>query len=285
MEAPVPASALIHSATLVSAGVFLILRFSLLFELAVTIKYCIILISSFTAAFGGVSACFQSDVKRILAYSTISHCGFLIFLSCFNNLELVLLYLCVHGFFKAMVFMCIGNVIRFAKNYQDFRFMGGFHKYLPFETILTLIGLINLAGLPFSFGFFIKHFVFLTFFDLSNIFIKTSLLVGMFSGIIYSYRLYYYVFFDIKKAKKAVYHTASKINIKSKFYSNTTLASCVAIVLLLFIATLVVSFLYLSFLKNLSSHSISPSWSYNNNTFFLIQTNIEITNYISFYIN
>ena len=99
MEAPVPASALIHSATLVSAGVFLLLRFSFLIELTSVTLYWILIISSLTAALGGVGACFQSDAKRILAYSTISHCGFLIFLSCFFNLEIVLLYLCVHGVF------------------------------------------------------------------------------------------------------------------------------------------------------------------------------------------
>ena len=132
MEAPVPASALIHSATLVSAGVFLLLRFSFLVELASVTLYWILIISSLTAALGGIGACFQSDAKRILAYSTISHCGFLIFLSCFFNLEVVLLYLCVHGFFKALVFMCVGNVIRFSRNYQDFRYMGGFAKLFTF---------------------------------------------------------------------------------------------------------------------------------------------------------
>lgn len=285
MEAPVPASALIHSATLVSAGVFLLLRFSYLVELTSTVLYWIMLTSSLTAALGGIGACFQSDAKRILAYSTISHCGFLIFLSCFFNLEFVLLYLCVHGFFKALVFMCVGNVIRFARNYQDFRYMGGFYKFLPFETSMTLIGLINLGGLPFSFGFFIKHYTLLTIFDFSNIFIKVNLLVGMFSGLVYSYRLYYYVFFDTKKAKKTIYITSSKKNLRSMYYSNTTLASNLAITMLLVISISIIVYMYLSFFFFTNINNFTASWSFNNKSIFLIQTSIENVNITSTYIN
>lgn len=285
MEAPVPASALIHSATLVSAGVFLLLRFSFLVELTSIVLYWIMLISSITAALGGIGACFQSDAKRILAYSTISHCGFLIFLSCFFNLEVVLLYLCVHGFFKALVFMCVGNVIRFARNYQDFRYMGGFYKFLPFETSMTLIGLINLGGLPFSFGFFIKHYTLLTIFDFNNLFIKVNLLIGMFSGLIYSYRLYYYVFFDTKKAKKAIYTAASKSNLKSIYYSNTTLASNIAITSLLIISVSVITYMYLSFFYISTSNNFASAWSFNNKTVYLIQGSLENANIISTYIN
>lgn len=285
MEAPVPASALIHSATLVSAGVFLLLRFSFLVELTSVTLYWIILISSITAALGGIGACFQSDAKRILAYSTISHCGFLIFLSCFFNLEIVLLYLCVHGFFKALVFMCVGNVIRFARNYQDFRYMGGFAKFLPFEASMTLIGLINLGGLPFSFGFFIKHYTLLTMFDFNNIFIKINLLIGMFSGLIYSYRLYYYVFFDSKKAKKAIYIAASKHNLQSKYYSNTTLASNIAITSLLLISVSIISYMYLSFFYYTNVNNLHPSWSFSNKTFYIIQTTVENSNILGTYIN
>lgn len=150
MEAPVPASALIHSATLVSAGIFLILRFYPLFELVPFIKNCILLSGSFTAFFGGLCSVFQTDVKRLLAYSTISHCGVLMFLTFFKNPDLVIIYLYVHGFFKAIIFMCMGHVIRFGNNHQDMRRMGGFYKYLPFETMLSFIALWNLGGVAFS---------------------------------------------------------------------------------------------------------------------------------------
>jgi len=284
MEAPVPASALIHSATLVSAGVFLFLRFSHLVELSTLILNCCVLISSLTAAFGGVSACFQSDVKRILAYSTISHCGFLIFLACLGNLEVTLLYLCVHGFFKALVFMCVGNVIRFARNYQDFRYMGGFASYLPVETFLMLIGLLNLAGLPFSFGFVIKHYTLLSMFGVTNILVKINLLVGMFSSLIYSYRIYYYVFFDTKKAKKSIYFAASKHTLRSSMYSNTTIAGSLSIILLLIIATINIGFLYFCVVNNPLSVN-TPIWSSNPASGLHFFTTIESMNLLGSFIN
>jgi len=243
------------------------------------------IISSLTAALGGIGACFQSDTKKILAYSTISHCGFLTFLSCFFNLEILLLYLCVHGFFKALVFMCVGNVIRFSRNYQDFRYMGGFLKYLPFEASMTLVGLINLGGLPFSFGFFIKHYTLLSLFDLNSLFIKVNLFVGMFSSLIYSYRLYYYVFFDTKKAKKAIYISSSKSELKSKFYSNSTLASCIAITSLLSISCAILAYMYFSFFINYAVNNSLPLGSINNKTFFLIQNSVENLNNAATFIN
>ena len=104
MEAPVPASALIHSATLVSAGVYLLLRFTNLFELSYLCYMIISIVGSLTAFYGGFASMFQSDIKRILAYSTISHCGFLMVMYTTGVLEYVLLYLYIHGFFKAAVF-------------------------------------------------------------------------------------------------------------------------------------------------------------------------------------
>jgi NADH:ubiquinone oxidoreductase subunit 5 (subunit L)/multisubunit Na+/H+ antiporter MnhA subunit len=125
MEAPAPASALIHSATLVSAGVFLVLRLAPLFEVSLYAYYALALIGSFTALFGGCCAIYQSDIKKILAYSTISHCGFLM-VTCVTRMpELTIFYLYVHGFFKASAFLCLGNIIRFSTNYQDFKKMGG----------------------------------------------------------------------------------------------------------------------------------------------------------------
>ena len=113
MEAPVPASSLIHSATLVSAGIFIFLRFNSLFELSIIYYYIVPLVGSLTALYGGACAAFQTDLKKILAYSTISHCGFLVVLCYCKIVEYTILYLYVHGFFKAAVFMCVGNIIRF----------------------------------------------------------------------------------------------------------------------------------------------------------------------------
>ena len=126
MEAPVPASALIHSATLVSANIFVLLRLSNLFKYSLYSYYVVPVIKSFTAFFGGLCSVYQSDIKKILAYSTISHCGFL--MVCYSTYipKYTFLYLYIHRFFKAAVFSCVNNIITFSRNYQDFRKMGGF---------------------------------------------------------------------------------------------------------------------------------------------------------------
>jgi NADH:ubiquinone oxidoreductase subunit 5 (subunit L)/multisubunit Na+/H+ antiporter MnhA subunit len=254
MEAPVPASALIHSATLVSAGIFLLLRFTHLFEYSIYSYYIVPLIGSFTAFFGGLSSSYQSDIKRILAYSTISHCGFL--MVCYSTYiaEYTILYLYIHGFFKAAVFLCVGNVIRFSRNCQDFRRMGGFYKYLPFECISSFLCLINLSGLPFTIGFYIKHLLLIGIY-LDNIFlyfIFINILGGAIFGLIYSYRLFYYVFFDFKKSKKIIYNQSNRLVLKSNFYSNTTKASNIAIFGLMIVSYIISLYLFNLFLNKSS---------------------------------
>lgn len=254
MEAPVPASALIHSATLVSAGVFVLLRFTSLFEYSLYSYYITPIVGSFTAFFGGLCSSYQSDIKKILAYSTISHCGFL--MVCYSTYipEFTILYLYIHGFFKAAVFLCVGNIIRFSRNYQDFRKMGGFWKYLPFECFSSFICLINLCGLPFSIGYYIKHLLLIGVY-MNNyflIFIFLNILGGAIFGLVYSYRLFYYVFFDFKKAKKIIYLQSNRNNFKSSFYTNTTLASNISISLLI-ITAYIVSLYMLSIFLNKSS--------------------------------
>ena len=254
MEAPVPASALIHSATLVSAGVFILLRLSPLFEFSLYSYFVIPLVGSFTAFFGGLCSVYQSDIKKILAYSTISHCGFL--MVCYSTYipEYTILYLYIHGFFKASVFLCVGNIIRFSKNYQDFRKMGGFWKYLPFECFSSFVCLINLCGLPFTLGYYIKHLLLLGLYmnNFCLYFIIINILGGAVFGLIYSYRLFYYVFFDFKKAKKIIYNIANRSLLKSELYTNTTLASNIAIFALIVVAYFVCIYMFNIFLNSSS---------------------------------
>jgi len=269
MEAPVPASSLIHSATLVSAGVFVIIRFYPLFENSTYSFFILPLMGSATAVYGGVVGAYQSDIKRILAYSTISHCGFLVLMSSFNLNEFVIMYLYVHGFFKASVFMCVGNIIRISKNYQDFRKMGLFFKYLPFEFFISFVCLFNLAGLPFSLGFYIKHLIFLGFGK--NIFFYYVVLFNVFcgsiSGLFYSYRVYFYVFFDFKKANKSVYSNLNKKELFSYYYSNTSVLSNLNI-LGLMITSYFISFYMFSILLN-KINLISDFINYSNYSNFL----------------
>lgn len=231
MEAPVPASALIHSATLVSAGIYLLLRFSPIFQISSNATTIIAIMGSLTAFYGGWVSAFQSDLKRILAYSTISHCGFLMVVFTSFVPEYTILYLYIHGFFKAAVFLSVGNVLRFNRNIQDFRRMGGLYKYLPFDSIACFLCLINLAGLPFTFGYFIKHLLFIGLnFNTFLYYLSWSFLsIGAVIGLFYSFRLYYYTFFDVKKGKKIHYFQSSRLILKSVHYSNSSLAGNLAI--------------------------------------------------------
>jgi NADH:ubiquinone oxidoreductase subunit 5 (subunit L)/multisubunit Na+/H+ antiporter MnhA subunit len=282
MEAPVPASALIHSATLVSAGVFLLLRLTPLFELSHYAYVVIPFVGSFTAFFGGLCAAYQSDIKRILAYSTISHCGFL--MVCFSTYvpEFTILYLYIHGFFKASVFLCAGNIIRFSRNYQDFRRMGGFWKYLPFECFASFICLVNLSGLPFTIGFYIKHLILIgAGLDLQLLnFILINVLGGAVFGIIYSYKFFYYVFFDIKKAKKVIYTQANRLSLKSYYYSNTSLAATIAISSLIVVSYTISIYLLNMFLNHTSIGEGLDIYSVYNTLYyeFNIPTNSLLNN-------
>jgi NADH-quinone oxidoreductase subunit L len=227
MEAPVPASALIHSATLVSAGIFLLLRFSVLFEFSFKCVALVSLIGAVTAFYGGFISMFQSDGKRVLAYSTISHCGYLMVMYTTGVLEYTVLYLYVHGFFKAATFLSVGNIIRFSRNTQDYKRMGFYFKFLPFDCFVTFICLINLSGLPLTFGFFIKHLLFvgLRSDSLFYYLISVNCIFGALTGLFYSSRLFYSVYFDFKKARKSIYSSANRNTLASKNYSNTVKAA------------------------------------------------------------
>lgn len=257
MEAPVPASALIHSATLVSAGIFLSLRLQPIFELSNFFHIVVPIVGSLTAFLGGFGAFFQTDLKRVLAYSTISHCGFLFFLTSFNCLEYTLIYLYIHGFFKASSFLCVGNIIRFSKNYQDVRRMGLYWKFLPLELYLIAFCLLNLSGLPFFFGFLIKHFLFLSIdFFFFKVISFGFIFLAAFSGIFYSFKLFFYIFFDTKKARQSVYFNYVNLLTCSNKYSNSTLGGNLAIFCLAVVA-IFISFFFFSWLYSVGVYSNS----------------------------
>lgn len=267
MEAPVPASALIHSATLVSAGIYLILRFKSIIILSTCASTTLAVIGALTAFFAAVSSAHQTDVKKILAYSTISHCGFLVLSAIMCDVEYTILYLFIHGFFKAASFICIGNVIRFNYGFQDIRSMGGYAKYLPFETSALGICLLFLAGAPFTFGFFMKHFLIASV-NVNSYFIKSlyiCIFIAAIFGTIYCSRLYYGIFFGSKKSNKHVYTSVSRkkffyFDSDSTYYTNSTLGAIFAITGLIF-SGILISLIYLLFLYskfyNLGDFSIS----------------------------
>lgn len=271
MEAPVPASALIHSATLVSAGIYLLLRFKVIISLSLPALSILVFIGSITAVYGAITSCFQTDVKRLLAYSTISHCGFLVLSSVLCSTEFTILYLYVHGFFKAASFICIGNVIRFNSGNQDIRYMGGFALYLPFEANVLAICLLFLAGAPFTFGFFMKHFLVASLITNSiyMLFIYSITFIAAVFGIIYCSRLYYGIFFGSKRSYKSTYLTPSRKKLYEsdalfQYYTNSTFSAILAI-LGLMICGLTMCFILILFIytKYLNFGDISSNQHIN----------------------
>ena len=200
MDAPVPASALIHSATLVSAGVYLLLRFNDIL-LVCNLLPLVVLIGSITAGYGGVVAAAQTDLKRALAYSTISHCGFLFVCAGMGNVTVTLLYLLLHGLFKALSFMCAGEAIRAGAGYQDINRSGGLLYATPALAAQYLVALANLCGLPLFFGYSFKaglQTLLTTNFPLGSV-TAAFLLLGFLSSLFYFMRVFYLVFFCIQE--------------------------------------------------------------------------------------
>jgi len=159
MEAPTPASALIHSSTLVIMGIYLIIRCSILFEFVIFVNYFLAFIGAITIGFGAVTATFQNDIKKLVAFSTISQIGYLVCGCGFCSYEEVLIYLIIHAVNKAFLFILVGYIVHYFIGNTDLRFMGGIYLY-SFDIVVFLFGVcFNLAGLPFSAGFFSKEFL------------------------------------------------------------------------------------------------------------------------------
>lgn len=277
MEAPVPASALIHSATLVSAGIFLILRLYPLFECSSIFYLLTPCVGVFTAFFGGLVAFYQNDLKRILAYSTISHCGFLMFLVTLGNVEFILLYLYVHGFFKAIAFLAAGNIIRFSKNYQDVRRMGQLWKYLPFEFSIIFLSLINLSGLPFFFGFCIKHLLVVANDDfVGQLIMYAFFFIAAITGTFYFYKVLFYSFFDTKKGRKSVYNNGNRSDLSSRHYTNSTFASIFSIGLLMVFAYFFIFYFFKVYIIDHANFILFNVSFYKNQAYYLFNTDFSL---------
>jgi len=156
MEGPTPVSALIHAATMVTAGVFLIIRCSAIFELASTVLFLVSFLGALTAFFGSTVALFQTDLKKIIAYSTCSQLGYMIFACGFSLYSAGLFHFFNHAFFKALLFLSAGSIIHALFGEQDIYKMGGLDIYLPFTAQMILIGSTALASFPFLSGFYSK---------------------------------------------------------------------------------------------------------------------------------
>jgi NADH-quinone oxidoreductase subunit L len=156
MEGPTPISALIHAATMVTAGIFMVARMSPLFELSTTALSFVLLIGATTAFFMGLIGLVQNDIKRVVAYSTLSQLGYMIAALGASAYAAGIFHLMTHAFFKALLFLAAGSVIIAMHHDQDMRNMGGLRKYMPITWITALIGSLALIGFPGFSGFFSK---------------------------------------------------------------------------------------------------------------------------------
>src|SRR5439155_13368846 len=156
MEGPTPISALIHAATMVTAGIFMVARMSPLFELSDTALSVVIVIGAITAFFMGLLGIVQNDIKRVVAYSTLSQLGYMTVALGASAYSVAIFHLMTHAFFKALLFLGAGSVIIALHHEQDLRKMGGLKKYMPWTYGTVLVGAIASAGVPGFAGFFSK---------------------------------------------------------------------------------------------------------------------------------
>jgi NADH-ubiquinone oxidoreductase chain 5 len=174
MEGPTPVSALIHAATMVTAGVFLLVRCSPILEYSSILLLYIMLVGGLTAFFAGLIGLVQNDLKRVIAFSTCSQLGYMVFSCGMSNYSLAMFHLSNHAFFKALLFLCAGSVIHGLANEQDMRRMGNLIVGLPLTYVLIFIGSLALMGFPFLTGFYSKDVILET---ISTIFIFEGLFV------------------------------------------------------------------------------------------------------------
>lgn len=200
MEGPTPISALIHAATMVTAGIFMVARFSPVFEQSSTALSLILVIGAIGALFLGILGIIQNDIKRVVAYSTLSQLGYMTVALGASAYSVAVFHLMTHAFFKALLFLGAGSVIIGMHHNQDIRAMGGLRKYMPITWITFLLGTLALVGTPFLSGFYSKeHIIEAATVAAANgiwgaTFAKYAVLIGVFVSSLYSFRLYFLVF-------------------------------------------------------------------------------------------
>jgi NADH-quinone oxidoreductase subunit L len=197
MEGPTPISALIHAATMVTAGIFMVARMSPLYELSDTALGFIMVIGAITALFMGFLGMVQNDIKRVVAYSTLSQLGYMTVALGASAYSVAVFHLMTHAFFKALLFLAAGSVIIAVHHNQDIRYMGGLKKYMPITWITSLIGSLALIGTPFLSGFYSKESI-IEAVKISHLpaahLAYWAVLIGVFVTAFYSFRMYFLVF-------------------------------------------------------------------------------------------
>ncbi|HET8701167.1 MAG TPA: NADH-quinone oxidoreductase subunit L, partial [Nitrococcus sp.] len=197
MEGPTPISALIHAATMVTAGTFMVARMSPLFELSDTALSVILVFGAMTAFFMGLVGVVQNDIKRVIAYSTLSQLGYMFVALGASAYAAGIFHLMTHAFFKALLFLAAGAVIVALHHEQDMRKMGNLRRYLPITHLAMLVGTLAIVGVPFFSGYFSKDLIIRVVHDANRpgaTFAYWLILLTVFVTALYSFRLYFMVF-------------------------------------------------------------------------------------------
>jgi NADH-quinone oxidoreductase subunit L len=206
MEGPTPISALIHAATMVTAGIFMVARMSPLFELSTAALSFVLVIGAITAFFMGLLGLVQNDIKRVVAYSTLSQLGYMTVALGASAYPVAIFHLMTHAFFKALLFLAAGSVIMGLHHDQDMRNMGGLRKYMPWTHWTMLIGSLALIGTPFFSGFYSKDSIILAVHAATVPgagIAYAAVLAGVFVTALYSFRLYFMVFWGKERFGQA----------------------------------------------------------------------------------
>ena len=202
MEGPTPISALIHAATMVTAGIFMVARMSPLFELSDAALSFVIVIGAITALFMGLLGIVQNDIKRVVAYSTLSQLGYMTVALGASAYSVAIFHLMTHAFFKALLFLAAGSVIMGCHHNQDMRYMGGLRKHMPITHWVSLIGSLALIGTPFLSGFYSKDLI-IEAAHAARIpgaaFAWYAVMAGVFVTAFYSFRMYFLVFWGAER--------------------------------------------------------------------------------------
>ena len=211
MEGPTPISALIHAATMVTAGIFMVSRMSPLYEMSEVALSFVMIIGAITAFFMGLMGIIQNDIKRVVAYSTLSQLGYMTVALGASAYSVAVFHLMTHAFFKALLFLGAGSVIIGMHHDQDIRHMGGLRKYMPITWITSLIGSLALVGTPFFSGFYSKESI-IEAVHHANVpgsgIAYWALLSGVFVTAFYSFRMYFLVFHGKPRFEAAHGHDA-----------------------------------------------------------------------------
>ena len=209
MEGPTPISALIHAATMVTAGIFMVARFSPLFELSDTALSFVLVIGAITALFMGFLGVIQNDIKRVVAYSTLSQLGYMTVALGASAYSVAIFHLMTHAFFKALLFLAAGSVIIGMHHDQDIRNMGGVSKYMRITWLTSLIGSLALIGTPFFSGFYSKDSIIEAVAE-SHIagsgFAYFAVVVSVFVTALYSFRMFFLVFHGKERFGQVQHH-------------------------------------------------------------------------------